>query len=78
MGEREEVHTVPPRLSLSAGFTWIGLFICDRERKEEQIIEREENEKGEKKETKKPVSTCTHVTAHAPAPSSPQTCKKNK
>lgn len=30
---RKEGHTVPPRLSLSAGFTWIGLFICDRERK---------------------------------------------
>lgn len=24
---------IPPRLSLSAGLTWIGLFICDRDRK---------------------------------------------
>lgn len=30
---RNKGQTVPPRLSLSAGFTWIGLFICDRDRK---------------------------------------------
>lgn len=38
----KEGRTVPPRLSLSAGFTWIGLFICDIERR--------------KQETKNPVS----------------------
>lgn len=56
---RKDGHTVPPRLSLSAGFTWIGLFICDREREREakrgHIIEKEER-KGRKQETKKPVS----------------------
>lgn len=27
--KKERGRTVPPRLSLSAGFTWMGLFICD-------------------------------------------------
>lgn len=49
-GEKEEAHTVPPRLSLSAGFTWIGLFICDRERTDEQITEREEREGGKERD----------------------------
>lgn len=32
-GSRKGKETVPPRLSLSAGFTWMGLFICDTETK---------------------------------------------
>lgn len=32
-GNRKTGRTVPPRLSLSAGFTWMGLFICDGRRK---------------------------------------------
>lgn len=50
---RKEGRTVPPRLSLSAGFTWIGLFICDREK---ETNKRKEERIGGKPETKKPVS----------------------
>lgn len=40
--ERRKGGTVPPRLSLSAGFTWIGLFICDRDRKRRRTNNRKE------------------------------------
>lgn len=34
---RNEI-SLPPRLSLSAGFTWIGRVICGREREEERKV----------------------------------------
>lgn len=46
MKSRKEGNTVPPRLSLSAGFTWIGLFICDRDRKRRK--DKTHNRKGRK------------------------------
>lgn len=47
---RKEGNTVPPRLSLSAGFTWIGLFICDRDRKRSK--DKTHNRKGRKTKKK--------------------------
>lgn len=38
--KKKHGDTVPPRLSLSAGFTWIGLFICDREKERKQITKK--------------------------------------
>lgn len=65
-GEKEKgrkegrAYTVPPRLSLSAGFTWIGLFICDRERGRQ----REESQERKKRQRNR-LASCTHVIAHA-------------
>lgn len=50
--ERKEEHTVPPRLSLSAGFTWIGLFICYTE-KEKRREESQTDNRGRRDKKKK-------------------------
>lgn len=74
---RKDGHTVPPRLSLSAGFTWIGLFICDRERKRSK--ERTHNRKRRKKreKTRDKEASKHHVIAHAFALRHPLKKKKN-
>lgn len=55
-GSRKGKETVPPRLSLSAGFTWMGLFICDTETKRSKGRVSDRDRAKERKKTCFPLS----------------------